>query len=176
MEKIALLEQEYLLLKMGVGSYDNCIEWAEHRLQCDEEGDDLDIVLLAGARVPDEILSLVEKIIVRYRGEDKLDNQLAAGKYIVRLRDLYLNGAETVESIDSKLTKLYWKLGYPDWMVMLSRNCEYAADVPAFLVPFEQEFSYIAELWRAVSTRQEFESKYNRRISNQHDLVGLRSR
>jgi hypothetical protein len=53
---------------------------------------------------------------------------------------------------------------------MLSRNCEYATDVPAFQEPFEQEFDYISKLWESSSTRAEFEQRYRPEISQKHDV------
>lgn len=169
MEAIAQLEQEYFLLKVGVGNLHACIDWAIERLRQNQEGDDREIVLLAAATEQEEVTALVEKIITRYRGIHTLDEQLAAGKYMVSLRDAYIQGKETIESIDAKLTRLYQRLGYPDWLTMLSRNCEYATDVPAFKEPFEQEFAYIAELWKGASSTDEFEAQYSRAVSSQHD-------
>ena len=52
---------------------------------------------------------------------------------------------------------------------MLSRNCEYATDIPAFKEPFEREFEYVASLWASTASKAEFEAQYSREISNQHD-------
>jgi hypothetical protein len=52
---------------------------------------------------------------------------------------------------------------------MLARNCEYATDVSAFKEPFEREFEYIASLWASAASQAEFDAKYSREISNQHD-------
>lgn len=95
-----------------------------------------------------------------------------AGKYIVELHEAYSWGQETIKSLDWKFDRLRYALGYPDWLVMLSRNCEYATDIPAFEGPFKMEFAYIAKLWAEVSSRTEFEAKYSRAVSNQHDLIG----
>jgi hypothetical protein len=169
MEAIEQLEHDYFLLKVGVGDFQACVEWATERLRYDQEGDDLEIVLLSGAR-EQEVIPLVEQILERYRGPSVLEDQLAAGKYVALLRRAYLRGDETIESLDAKLTKLYSHLAYPDWLVMLSRNCEYATDVPAFEEPFEKEFAYVAGLWESASSKAEFESKYSRSVSNQHDV------
>jgi hypothetical protein len=169
MEAIALLEHEYFLLRFGVGSTAYCVDWAVDRLRYDEEGDDLEVVLLASARGLEEVLPLVEVIVERHCGESRLDDQLAAGKYIVALRAAYLLGQETTDSLEAKFHSLYFKLGYPDWLTMLCRNCEYATDVDVFEAPFESEFAYISRLWEIATTRQEFEEKYSRAISSQHD-------
>lgn len=170
MEAIAQLEQEYFRLKVGAGHYQACIDWAVERLRHDQEGGDLEVVLLAAATKSEEVLPLAEKIVGRYRGTGALDDQLAAGKYIASLRSAYIRGSETIESIDAKLMAIYSRLGYPDWLVMLSRNCEYATDVPAFEEPFEEEFAYVAGLWESVSSREEFEQRYSREVSDQHDV------
>jgi hypothetical protein len=170
MEAIAELEQKYFLQKYGVGDFHACIDWAVERLQRNQEGDDLQIVLLAGATKLEEVAPLVEEIMRRYCGADRLDDQLAAGKFILWLHRQYLRGEETIASLDAKLTTIYPCLGYPDWLVMLARNCEYATDIPDFEEPFNREFAYIAELWASVDNRAEFDSRYNRSISNQHDI------
>lgn len=169
MEAISQLQEHYMLLKLGFGSIQSCIDWAIERLQLDEEDDDLEVVLLAAATTHGDAFPLVEQIIARYVGLDSLDEQLAAGKFIAKLLPAYKAGVETIESLDEKFTKLYYGLGYPNWLVMLSRNCEYATDIDAFREPFEQEFAYIADLWGFSSTHAEFESKYDREVSNQHD-------
>ena len=171
MEAIAQLENNYFLFKAGLIDFQVCIDWAIERLSQDQEGDDLEIVLLAAATEVEEVAPLVEQIIARYCGKDVLDEQLVAGKYVVMLRDAYLQGQETVESIDAKLAKLYNVLGYPGWLTMLTRNCEYATDIPAFEEPFEKEFAYIANLWSAASNTVEFYAQYSRAISNQHDAT-----
>lgn len=170
MEAIAVLEHEYFLLRFGIGTAANCVDWAVDRLRHDEEGDDLEVVLLASARGLEEVMPLVEVIVERYCGESRLDEQLAAGKYIVALRAAYLLGHETIDSLEVKLNNLYFKLGYPNWLTMLSRNCEYATDVDIFEAPFENEFAYISGLWEIATTRQEFDERYSRAISNQHDV------
>jgi hypothetical protein len=43
-----------------------------------------------------------------------------------------------------------------------------------FEEPFEQEFSYIAGLWDSAASRSEFEARYRRAISNQHDVKNSR--
>lgn len=173
MEAIAQLECEYLRLKVGNGDYQVCIDWAIERLLHDQEGDDLEIVLLAAATKQEVVFPLVEQIIKRYCDASILDDELVAGKYVASLRDAYLQGNETIESIDAKLTTVFRRLDYPDWLVMLSRNCEYATDMPAFEEPFEKEFAYIAGLWASVNRREEFEKIYSRAVSNQHDAKYL---
>jgi len=70
-----------------------------------------------------------------------------------------------------KFSSIYPKLGYPDWLVMLSRNCEYALDIPAFEEPFEKEFEYVANLWAVAQSLPAFNASYSRGKSNLHDAV-----
>lgn len=170
MESVEQLEHEYFLLKVGSGEITACVDWAIERLQLDQEGEDLNIVLLASASKHEEILSLVEAIVARYCGEDRCDEQVAAGKYVSRLYGSYREGTESIISLEGKLLRLYCHLGYPAWLTMLSRNCEYATDVPAFVKPFEDEFEYVAGLWESARDLTDFESRYDRNVSNQHDL------
>jgi hypothetical protein len=169
MEAIAQLHSHYMLLALGVGDIQPCIDWAIQRLQLNQEGNDLEVVLLAAATTHEEALPLVTTVLERYAGLESIDNQLVAGKYIAGLRPLYLAGTESIKSLNAIFDKLYCNLDYPSWLVMLSRNCEYATDNDAFCQPFEEEFEYIAKLWNEASTRTEFEDKYSREVSNQHD-------
>lgn len=166
MEQLMELELECFRLRHGDGRADRCVDWAVERLRLDQEGDDLEIVLLASARGVDEVLPLAEVIIERYRGDARLAEQFLAGKYIVALRAAFLAGRESVASLDTIFTRLYPALGYPDWLVMLSRNCEYAMDVPDFEQPFELEFDYIASLWADAGDVGTFERRYDRERSN----------
>ena len=171
MEQLTELEIAVFQLRMGFGHADRCVDWAVERLRLDQEGDDLEIVLLASARSRDEVLALAGVIIERYRGVERLDDQFLAGKYIVELRAAYLAGRESVSSLDTIFTRLYPALGYPDWLVMLSRNCEYATDVPDFEQPFEDEFHHIATLWAQAESLAAFERVYSRETSNRHDVM-----
>ncbi|MCE9551757.1 MAG: hypothetical protein K8T91_00035 [Planctomycetes bacterium] len=170
MEAIAQLQHAYYLLKHDDSQRQNCIDWAIDRLQQDQEGDDFDIVRLVSANRREDVLFSVEKIIKTYLGVSALDDQLAAGKYIVSLHLAYKLNSETIDSLDKKFTTLYRRLDYPDWLVMLSRNCEYATDIADFLQPFEDEFDYVAGLWATANNLSDFEATYSRQISNQHDF------
>ena len=170
MEQLTELEIAVFQLDMGFAPAERCVDWAVERLRLDQEGDDLEVVLLASARGVDEVLPLADVIIERYRGAQRLDQQFLAGKYIVELRAAYLAGRESVSSLDAILTRLYPALDYPDWLVMLSRNCEYATDVADFEQPFEDEFLYIASLWAQAESLAAFERDYRRQTSNGHDI------
>ncbi len=170
MEAIDQLERVFFLLQFGAGDFKVSVDWAIERLLLDQEGDDLDIVLLAGATDSEEAVSLVRGIVERYGGPHVLDDQFAGGKYVASLHDAYLQGRECIKSLDVKFDKLNCNLDYPDWLTMLSRNCEYATDLSAFVEPFEQEFSYVAGLWSSSQSRSEFEAAYDRQVSNRHDV------
>ncbi|TFW28739.1 hypothetical protein E4L96_02025 [Massilia arenosa] len=171
MKDIATLEYEYFLLRYAWGTGAGCVEWAVTRLSKDEEGDDLEVVLLASARGRDEISPLVATILERYCGADRASDEYMAGKYVAALRRAYRLGEETVESLDIKFTAMYSTLGYPPWLTMLSRNCEYALDIPIFEEPFEKEFEYVASVWAAAASLAEFYASYSRATSNSHDIA-----
>ena len=171
MAQLTELDSAVFQLRLGFGHAGRCVDWAVERLRRDEEGDDLEVVLLASARGRDEVLPLAEVIIARYRGAQRLADQFLAGKYIVELRAAYLAGRESVSSLDAILTRLYRALDYPGWLVMLSRNCEYATDVADFAQPFEDEFRYIASLWAPAESLAAFGREYRRATSNRHDVM-----
>ncbi|KAB8058271.1 hypothetical protein GCN74_17045 [Janthinobacterium sp. FT14W] len=173
MKQLTELDLAVFQLRMGFGHADSCVDWAVERMRRDEEGDDLEVVLLASARGRDEVLPLAEAIIERYRGAQRLADQFLAGKYILELHAAYLAGRESVSSLDAIFTRLYPALDYPDWLVMLSRNCEYATDVADFEQPFEDEFRYIAGLWAQADSLAGFERAYSRETSKQHDATGV---
>jgi hypothetical protein len=88
--------------------------------------------------------------------------------------DQYRSGVLNLSELEKKIDRLYWRLDYPNWLVMLARNCEYATDVDVFIRPFEEEFKYVADLWRISDDLDEFLQKYDREISNSHDWEGLK--
>jgi Mor family transcriptional regulator len=99
-------------------------------------------------------------------------NQSWAGKYIVELSEKYNNNELTVENMNNKISILYNRLEYPDWLVMLSRNCEYATDIEYFRRLFEDELAYISGLWKTSANIEDFNKKYDRKVSNTHDIPG----
>ena len=166
----ALAERELVCfqLRMGFGHAERCVDRAVERLRLDEEGDDLDIVLLASARGVGEVLPLADAVIAPYRGAQRLGDQFLAGKYIVELRHAYLGGRISVAALDAIFTRLYPALGYPGRLAMLSRNCEYALDVADFLLPFGHELHHIAHVWAEADSLADFEQRYSRETSNEH--------
>jgi hypothetical protein len=171
MEAINQLERSYFIVKSGGGDYRECIEWALDRLRRDEEGDDTDIVFLAASVDRHEALTFAEHVIERYSGYQALDEQLAAGKYLVTLRHDYLRGKESVNTLESKLQKLYQQLNHPGWLSVLCRNCRHAREAAPYHDLFDKEFAYLARLWAVATCRQQFESRYNRAVSARHDAL-----
>jgi len=170
MNALPELQHNYIMVKSGVAQVSCCIAWAIDRLQADEEGDDLDVVLLAAATDGAEAMPLVEKILEKYLGPAVLNEQFVAGKYISELWRAYRAKSFSRDMVDGILSKLYYRLGYPNWLTMLRRNCEYATDVHAFRIPFEDEFAYIAGLWEESASLDEFMKMYDREVSNSHDI------
>ena len=168
----ALAERELACFQLrhghGHGQAQRCADRAVERLRLDDEGDDLDIVLLASARGVGEVLPPADAVIARYRGAQRLGDQFLAGKYIVELRHAYLGGRISVAALDAIFTRLYPALGYPGRLAMLSRNCEYALDVADFLLPFGHELHHIAHVWAEADSLADFEQRYSRETSNEH--------
>ncbi len=158
-------------MRTGDANWKDCIDWAIERLRRDEEGDDLDVVMLAAATRADEVDSLVIQIVERYIAPGALSDEVAAGKLIVELYRAYTEGKESVASLEPKFWRLFYDLGQPGWLVMLARNCEYATDTEPVQKPFDQEFEYIARLWQESSSKEEFLSRYDRKVSDSHDAM-----
>ncbi len=171
MNAVEQLQALHFRMRTGDASWKDCINWAIERLRRDEEGDDLDVVMLAAATRADEVDPLVLQIVERYIAPGALSNELAAGKLIVDLYQAYKEGKENVVSLEPKFWRLFYDLGQPSWLVMLARNCEYATDTEPFQRPFDQEFEYIAHLWRTSKSKEEFSSMYDRKVSDSHDAM-----
>ncbi|MBX3628075.1 MAG: hypothetical protein KF892_23905 [Rhizobacter sp.] len=171
MNAVEQLQALHFRMRTGDASWTDCIDWAIERLRRDEEGDDLDVVMLAAATRADEVDPLVLQIVERYIAPGALSDELAAGKLIVDLYHAYKEGKENVVSLEPKLWRLFYDLGQPSWLVMLARNCEYATDTEPFQRPFDQEFEYITRLWRTSKSKEEFLSKYDRKVSDSHDAM-----
>jgi hypothetical protein len=171
MNAVEQLRRIHFRIGTGDASWKDCIDWAIERLRDDDEGDDLDVVMLAAATREDEVNPLVVQIIERYLAHGALSNELEAGKLIVDLYHAYKEGKESAVSLEPKLWRLFADLGHPGWLVMLARNCEYATDVEAFQKPFDEEFEYIATLWQISRSLEEFLSKYDRKVSESHDAI-----
>jgi hypothetical protein len=146
-----------------------CIDWAIRCLQSNDEGDDIDIVYLAGASTNEDIGPLVERILLKYTGDPDIVSEKSAGKMIVVLARQYNEDKVSIDELDCIISRLYVFFDYPNWLTMLSRNCEYATDMQAFKKPFELELNYIALLWERSSNLTEFLGLYDREVSNSHD-------
>ena len=97
------LHSLYQRLKFGSAEWQDCVSWAIERLQQDEEGEDLDIVLLAAATSGDEVPALFQQIADRHLAPEALTDDLAAGKHLVRLHQAYRDGQETVATLEPQL-------------------------------------------------------------------------
>ncbi len=172
MEAIHELLKAFIPLKYNSTKGQECVKWAEERLLYNEEEDDKDVILLAGATEEEEIKKLSLKLLEKYLDKRFLEEEYCAGKFLVRLYQWYKCGSVSIQRLDSIVSVLYVDLNYPDWLTMLSRNCEYAIDVEEFRKPFEDEFLYIYEIWKDAVSLDEFKSKYDRQVSNSHDAHG----
>jgi hypothetical protein len=170
MKAIAELQEVHARYRLGLVSYEGLIGWGVARLQNNDEGEDLDVVLLAASAAEAESVCLAEAILEKY-APSALNLECIAGREIVLLRRRYLSGEIDIDKLDQIIDMLFVNLDYPNWLVMLARNCEYATDVEPFKEPFEKEFEYIASLWERSSSLEEFLSQYSREVSNSHDLL-----
>lgn len=169
MIKIEELHDIYVRTKFGLSKWKDCKAWALDRLINDEEGKDNDIVLLASSIFEEEIKDLTKNILINHMSEMQRNEEYWAGKYILELYEQFKSERIDIFKLDTILLKLYSQLDNPNWLVMLSRNCEYATDMPGFEKPFHDEFEYIVGLWRNCNNIQEFYENYDRDISNIHD-------
>jgi hypothetical protein len=176
MDSIQNLAYLYFKYRFKQDTLESLVEWGMNRMNENKEENNMDIILLAGVNFPanvqtkHEIEDLVEKIL-----QSNLDTQLPndeffMGKYIEELWRQYQKKQLSIAELDKILTVLFPGLDYPDWLVMLSRNCEYATDIQNFVKPFEDEFNYVAGLWSQSSTLNDFLCQYNRKISDTHDI------
>jgi hypothetical protein len=171
MNGIKDLQRLAYLVRSGTTTWQSCVDWAIERLRNDDEGDDLDVVMLAAATLDDEASALVPVILERYLGSGSFSDELAAGKLIVEMFVLFQAGKENAISLEPRLWRLFYDLGQPSWLMMLARNCEYSTDVPAFEKPFLDEFQYISDLWRNSNTETEFKAQYDHKVSQSHDYI-----
>ncbi|WP_028975026.1 hypothetical protein [Spirochaeta cellobiosiphila] len=148
--------------------FEKSIEWAISQI---EAGcDDRNINILAGLESKNhfEIKVYIEKILEEELTVSKVDLEEWAGQLIIELKTLFTDQAIDIWKFDEKISRLYYKLDYPNWMVMLARNCEYATDIDPR--PFEDELEYITELWSKYPKYSDFIKHYNSVISNTHDF------
>lgn len=170
MNKIHELHDIYVRAKFGLSKWDESKAWALDRLMNNDEGEDNELVLLASSNSEEEMKELTESILLTYMSEGQRNDEYWAGKYILELYTRFTSGEIDIYELDNILLKLYSKLDYPNWLVMLSINCEYATDVPDFEKPFRDELEYIVGLWRGCNSLDEFNKVYDRNVSNKHDV------
>lgn len=166
------LHSIYVQIIFGWSNWNALSQWALERLLNNEDNGDENIILLAGSSFEDEASELTNKILTEHLDPEKQNKEYWAGKYIVELYERSYKEELDIFELSNIINRIYSKLGYQNWLVMLSRNCEYATDVDEFEIPFHEEFSYISELWQSCASVAEFLSKYDRSISNNHDVQG----
>ncbi len=171
MKAIHELLEAFIPLKYNFTKGQECVKWAVDRLMYNEEEDDKDIILLAGGTVEEKIKELSLRILERYIDKQFLEEEYWVGKFIVKLYESYKSGSVSISELDSIISWLYANFNYPNWLAMLSRNCEYATDMEDFRKPFEDEFLNIYKLWKDACSVDEFKSKYDRQVSNTHDVT-----
>lgn len=172
MKNIEVLKYNYLSSTLMKADYKSCVDWAIKQLQQDEDLDNLNVILLAGCSIDSsqEISEYTSEILKEFSPISDDDQELVYGKYLVHLYEEYTNKNISIDELDHIILKMYNKLNHPDWLVMLSRNCEYATDIQSFVDLFEKEFEYVIQIWQKVITVKEFNSIYSRDISNNRDL------
>ena len=170
MNQIQELKLKYLKFLFELESHKILIQWAEERLISGEDENDEDVILLAGSYEKEEAVTYTKQVLDKFIGIDCINKDFLVGQYILELQKAYLSGSLSVIELEPILWKLYYGSGMPNWLVMLSRNCEYATDIDNFLKPFEDELNYICSLWEKSSSFEEFEKQYDREISNSHDV------
>ncbi|MDC7127368.1 MAG: hypothetical protein PQJ46_17525 [Spirochaetales bacterium] len=163
------LKQTYIEAQFFESAFEKSIEWAI--TQIENGTDDMNINILAGLEPNNyfEIKEYIENILDEELTVSKEDLEEWAGQYIIELKKLFIDQVIDIWKLDEKISRLYYKLDYPNWMVMLARNCEYATDVEPFEKPFEDELEYITELWTKYPEYSDFIENYKREISNTHD-------
>lgn len=169
MNEIEELKDLCIKATFSLIDWSECMEWAVHRLVKDSNEKNEDIILLASSSSDEEIRELVHKILYSHLDHHQINLEFLAGKYVVKLHELYYRKEIDIFNLEKRLWKLYYKLAMPNWLTMLARNCEYSTDISAYEEPFAKEFEYIVRLWRGAESLKEFNSNYSREISNSHD-------
>lgn len=147
-------------------SYQVYIDWAINIML--NNNDNFYVCLLASANVNEKYE--IEDYLIKLLGvnnsiSDKSINEVA-GSILVELRKLYLVKQLTIIDLERMISNIYIELDYPDWLVILSRNAEYATDIDYFIKPFENELNYITDLWEEYVSFDNFTANYSRERSN----------
>ena len=170
MKDITQLHNLYTQALYNLTKWKYCVNWAVDCLVENNEIDDEEIILLASSNLDGETKALTEAIINNYLPKKERNKEYWAGKYIVELYKNYHNKSIDINNLEYIISTLYNSLGYPNWLAMLARNCEYATDVQEFEKPFNDEFNYINKLWLESESIDDFNNIYSREISNTHDF------
>jgi hypothetical protein len=169
-ESIENLNKIYFKVRFGFENWSSLSSWAIEQLIQNQDGDDKNIILLASSSYEDEADELTEKILSTYLNPTERNDEYLAGKYVSELYSIFYKNGINISALSEILDKIYCALAYPNWLVMLSRNCEYATDVEAFEKPFHEEFQYISHLWQSCENTHDFLLRYDRSVSNTHDV------
>lgn len=155
-----------LLNRLIGGTNKQYIDWAVSELLRDV--DDIDVCLLASSNEnnSDEINLYIRNILGKNIEFSTEEIQETTGRIIVDSGKKYFNKELSIIQIERIIDTLYTTVDYTDWLVVLSRNAEYATDIDYFLVPFENEVKYIMELWETYPKYHDFINYYDRDISN----------
>ena len=170
MKNIEDLQHIYMLRQFGKVDREALVQWAVEWLVMGEDENDSEIILLSSSISSEEIDQLAEIVLRRYLSDEQRSEEYWAGKYIVKLFKMYHKKEISISDLDNILCSVYNGIGNPSWLVMLSRNCEYATDISNFEQPFIEEFEYIASLWSDAINVEDFYKRYDRSISNSHDI------
>lgn len=170
MYKIDELHDICMKAKFSLGEWRDCVDWAVQRLMKNEDQDNESIILLASSNEESEIKQLTTEVLNIYYAQEQKNDEYWAGKYVVFLHELFCGLEIDIFELEKRIWKIYYQLGYPYWLTMLSRNCEYATDVQGFEKPFKDEFEYIVDLWKVCNSTTEFYGLYSRNISKSHDV------
>jgi hypothetical protein len=161
------LQKSYLMTLAGIGSTLACIDWAIAQIGTNDEPKDQDVLSLAATNDKNEAIKVTEQILTNYLGGG--DPSVGAGKHLVLLHQMYRENQLSIVALADVISTLYSQLGNPDWLAMLSRNCDYATDIPDFLPAFQAEFDYITGLWSQADSSMGFLKVYDRNTSNSHN-------
>jgi hypothetical protein len=109
---------------------------------------------------------LIESIFQKYTGWPLDDEDVVAGKFIVLLRERYLAGSESIDSLEHQFRRIFYFSSLPTWLAGLMRICEHANGIaPGYQEPFERELEYIAGLWSEANSFEEFKGLWNPAVS-----------
>lgn len=172
MEKIHLKSLRKIMIEslLGVSTNQKYIDWAIEELLRGVEDENVCILASSNTNYPEEIKTYLQKIMENETKITQEELYESAGDMIVKVGQEYIDGHIDITVLENLFDKLYMNLGHPDWLVMLTRNCEYATDISCFMTPFIKELDYIKSLWSEFPRYEDFEKKYDRNISNSHDF------